>query len=466
MSKKLIGLLAVFGAVALSFAAASFSYVQFDRYHQHLEAPGPSFVEATGAFRTHLPVVSINTYGQLIPGQNNQDANITASLTVWDSGEGNNSLTDSPVLTTNALVRYRGNSSLHFDKKSFRIKLVDQAGNSAKVEMLGMPKEDEWVLNGPFLDKSLLRNYMMMNLSGQVMENTPEVRYCELFVNGEYRGLYLMMESISRSQAGVSKDVEGRAETSYIVRLDRGANVNLNTFAHYTLITHSVVNVVYPPSTSCTPQQARFIERDISKFEKSLYSLDYDDPKLGYHRQIDVSSFVDYMVLNEFFQNYDATRYSTYLTKPIGGKLSIGPVWDFNNALDNYMETSWDATGFGFPQGLWYNMLLRDEDFTNRVITRYRQLRKTILSDEYLTSYIDDTVLWLDGAVERNFAVWGYTFEPQYGLLEPADRNVGSHEEAVEQVKSFLLRRGAWLDENIELLYQYCHPSANKQYQH
>ena len=95
---------------------------------------------------------------------------------------------------------------------------------------------------------------------------------------------------------------------------------------------------VYPSSKSCTPEQAEYIQRDLSRFEKALYSLDYDDPKLGYRAYIDVDSFVDYMVFNEFFQNYDDTRYSTYLSREVGGKLSIGPVWDFNNALDNYME--------------------------------------------------------------------------------------------------------------------------------
>ena len=79
---------------------------------------------------------------------------------------------------------------------------------------------------------------------------------------------------------------------------------------------------------------------------------------------------------------------------------------------------------------------------------------------------MDDTVAWLGDAVDRNFSVWGYTFQDEYGLLEPVGRNPGSYGEAVDQVKDFFLRRGAWLDENIELLYQYCHPSATKQYQH
>lgn len=467
MGKKIAGLAAVFLAVLLAAVATTYNYNHLERTQQHLQSPGPSFqAEADGEFRTHLPIVSIETGGQEIPGLNRDGATISADLEVRDGGTGNNALADEPTLTSTALVRYRGNTSLHFDKKSYRLKLVQEDGAANPRAMLGMPKEDEWILNGPFLDKSLLRNYMMMNLSGQVMENAPEVRFCELFVDGAYQGLYVMMESVSRSQAGIAKSVEGRAETSYVVRMDRGGHVNLNNFTTYARILPYKINVVYPTAANLTPEQLDYIQKDLSRFEKALYSLDYDHPKLGYRAYIDVGSFVDYMVLNEFFQNTDAGIFSTYLNKPVGGKLSMGPVWDFNNALDNYMDATRDGTGFTFPNRVWYHMLLKDPWFTKQVIQRYRQLRGTVLSEEYLMSYVDDTVAYLGDAVERNFSVWGYTFQPEYGMLNPAQRNSGSHEQAVAQVKDFLHRRGAWMDQNIELLYQYCHPSANKQYQH
>lgn len=467
MRNKVIGLGAVTLAVILAAVASIYNQTHIARYQQHLEAPGPSFqAEQGGEFRTHLPIISIDTGGQEIPGETRDGTTIPAALEVRDGGEGNNALTDAPVFASTALVRYRGNTSLHFDKKSYRLKLLQQDGQANMYSMLGMPKEDEWILNGPFLDKSLLRNYMMMNLSGQVMENAPEVRFCEVFVDGSYQGLYVMMESVSRSQVGIAKAVEGRAETSYVVRMDRGGHINLDNFTKYARIIQYRINVVYPTAAKITPEQLDYIQRDLSQFEKALYSLDYDDPNLGYRAYINVGAFVDYMVLNEFFQNTDAGIFSTYLNKPLGGKLSMGPVWDFNNALDNYMEGTRDGTGFSFVNNAWYFMLLKDPWFTQQVIQRYRQLRGTVLSEDYLMSYVDSTVAYLGDAVERNFSVWGYTFQPEHGLLEPAQRNIGSYDQAVAQVKDFLHRRGAWLDEHIELLYQYCHPSANKQYQH
>ena len=67
-----------------------------------------------------------------------------------------------------------------------------------------MAADEEWVLNGPFLDKTLMRNYIAMNVAGQIMDYAPNVRYCELFVDDQYRGVYLLMEQISRSEERIN----------------------------------------------------------------------------------------------------------------------------------------------------------------------------------------------------------------------------------------------------------------------
>ena len=86
-----------------------------------------------------------------------------------------------------------------------------------------MAADEEWVLNGPFLDKTLMRNYIAMNVAGQIMDYAPNVRYCELFVDDQYQGVYLLMEQISRSEEriNVTEINEKLQKTGYIVRLDR-----------------------------------------------------------------------------------------------------------------------------------------------------------------------------------------------------------------------------------------------------
>ena len=111
----------------------------------------------------------------------------------------------------------------------------------------------------------------------------------------------------------------------------------------------------------------------------------------------------------------------------------------------------------------WFNALLKDERFVAKVVERYRELRKGVLSDAYLVGYIDDTVAWLGNAIGRNYAVWGYAFNlDRYNgmnYLTPPERNATTYEEAIDQLKDFLVARGAWLDAHIESLYQNCHES-------
>ena len=105
-----------------------------------------------------------------------------------------------------------------------------------------------------------------------------------------------------------------------------------------------------------------------------------------------------------------------------------------------------------------------DEDFTDALIKRYRELRGTFLSEEYLNDYIDSCIDYLGPAIERNFEKWGYTFEEENDVLSPTWRNPRSYDEAIESLKSFIAERGEWMDENIESLRQYSAESKIKKF--
>ena len=148
--------------------------------------------------------------------------------------------------------------------------------------------------------------------------------------------------------------------------------------------------------------------QEFSDFEKALYSYDYDTDDYGFWHWVDVGSFVDYFILNEFTCNYDAGWLSTYVYKDIGGKYKM-VIWDFNSSCDNYTESVTDPFRFELQDNTWYFMMTKDEYFIQRVLNRYAQLRATYLSDGYLEQYIDETLAYLGPAVERNFEKWGYT---------------------------------------------------------
>jgi len=482
MNKKWI----YFGVICLVLFFTFYSSVALSdtitREHQHLSAlPPQTCVQKDQVFCTHLPIVSINTNGASIPGARGQKEMLRSDLNLFDTQGENNYLTDEPALSTLADIRYRGNSSLHFDKKSYLVKLVHADGTENEQEVAGMPAHDNWVLNGPFLDKTLMRNYLGMNISAEIMGYAPRVRFVELFVNEQYQGVYVMMETISQGteRVNISSYKDGDPFTSYILRIDRGDTPDneLDNFSKYikrippnTETNRYMMNVEYPATRKLTPALKEYIERDFSKFEKSLYSYDYDDDDYGYESFIDTQSFVDFFIINEFFQNYDAAIYSTYFHKDIRGKIHIGPVWDFNNAFDNYMEAVHDGTGFALHDRTWYFMLTKEKAFVDAIVHRYKTLRKSILSDDYLINYIDETAAYLGDARHRNFEVWGYSFDPSkltyHSLLQPIERNIKSYEQAIEQLKGFIKKRGGWMDEHIETLYQYSHESSNKKFNH
>jgi len=416
-----------------------------------------------------------------VPGMKSEKEMLRSELKIFNTQGENNYLTDEPALSTLADIRYRGNSSLHFDKKSYLVKLVHADGTENEQQVLGMPSHDTWALNGPFLDKTLMRNYLSMNISAEIMGYAPRVRFVELFVSEQYQGVYVMMEMNSQGigRVNISNYKDGDPFTSYILRVDRGDTPEneLNNFTKYTKrmppntdTNRFMINVEYPSTRKLTPELKEYIERDFSKFEKSLYSYDYDDDDYGYESFINVQSFVDYFIINEFFQNYDATMYSTYFYKDIRGKIHIGPVWDFNNAFGNYMDVVHDGTGFELYERTWYFMLTKEKSFVDAVIHRYKTLRKTTLSDEYLMNYIDETAAFLGDARDRNFEVWGYSFDPSKltyrSLLVPYERNITSYDQAIKQLKDFIQIRGNWMDRNIETLYQYSHESKNKRFNH
>lgn len=457
---------------------------KLDRVHQHKDSRWEAIkTEENREFQTHLPIIKIDTRGQKIPGEtitmdgeivgytttDNGEGTIKTDFSVIDLQKGLNSITDNPTLSSVAEIRYRGNSSRFFNKKSYSIHLVLEDGKENKKEIAGMSSHDEWVLNGPFLDRTLMRNYLALNVSGEIMEYAPSVRYCEVILDGEYQGIYLLMESISRGKGRINipKPDKKSKITSYIIRWDREGkgNQELNNYAYYTYKSGiSALDIRFPGINQITDNKNEYITEDISKIEKNLYSYDLTSENNGYIKYIDLNSFAEYFIINEFFRNIDAGRFSTFYYKDARGKLKTS-VWDFNNGCDNYIDYPQGNSGFSMINAPLFDVLIKDKNFVDTVINKYRKLREDVLSERYLINYIDETSLWLGDSLDRNYEVWGYVFDlSNYNAkyyLTPVERNFTSYEESVNQLKDFIIARGNWLDNHIESLYQYSHESKN-----
>ena len=421
---------------------------------------------ADDALASHLPIIEISTGGTQIE----KETAIVAEMRVMDGAETNYS-DDEPTVSSDIALKYRGNSSyLTFDKMSYRVTLLhdgESGADSRKTEesLLGMASDSEWVLYGPFLDRSFVRNKVMYDLARELMDWAPDSRYCELIVDGEYRGIYLLVEPVRNStgRLGLTQFGLVSGETAYVLKRDReGTEANvLSTYGNEMGYTHQEMSIAYPSEANLTEPQYAWIENDFRRFEEALYGESFADPSTGYAAYIDVESFVDYYLLNEFAMISDASYLSTYIYKDLDDTLKLA-VWDFNNGFDNYPWDIKEIDEFAVADNNWFDRLLEDRAFVDAVRTRWQELRAGIMSDAALVERVDGEYASLGDAVERNNEVWGYVYEEHLLNMYESEttgstrEDPSSPEEAVSMLKDTMLARASWMDEHLADLYARC----------
>lgn len=487
-SERFMSIGIIVGLLCFALGWNSFIYIKEELPHhllpyyegEYSNKPQGSEYDVGNDFKTHLPLIIINTHGQepkadsvwdeikgyRVPVES--DPYVRGNIQIIDNQTKINTIMDEPSIESDIQIRLRGNSSLAFDKKQYFIKLVDEDGNKNAQNILGMGEEWEWILNISFIDKSLLRNYMCLNIAGKIMPNIPDVRFCEVLIkegeNYEYRGVYLMMESIKKGKdrVNIAKYDPNFTASSYILRRDRfdETGTMMNNYGTHTGLVPSYLEIKYPAKKDITKRTIRYIEQEMSVFEQTIFS---EDAKsfFKYNKYIDRQSFIDYFIINEFFANYDAGYNSTYIHKENTGKITMGPVWDFDHAIDNFDHTKLNLETTAMHDAPWFRQLLRDKNFVDRLVKRYHELRKDVLSEENIMKFIDETIKYLGPAQKRDWSRWEYFYTDKYLFNmkdeqgNEIDRNTKSYEEEILKIKYILTTHGDWLDENIESLYQF-----------
>ena len=408
----------------------------------------------TGNFETDLPVVYIDTDGAQIAKESK-----TKSIIALKNASGErHPVSGEPDEVSYATVKYRGATSYtQFEKKQYRIRFFKDSGLKKKkdVELFGMAEDSEWILNGPFLDKTLMRNKLAYDVSREIMEWAPDTRYCELFLNGEYQGVYLAVEPVTNGAGRLRLSRFGllSGNTAFIVKREREGTEQtaLRSYGTTEGKTQNELFLEYPAADKVTPREISWVTKRISDFERALYQEDFAE-KGDYLNYIDVDNFVDYYIINEVFMNIDAGSVSTYVYEELNGKMRLA-VWDFNNALDNYQISGLSTEEFVLTGNPWFDRLLEDPAFAERVAKRYRELREGVLREEHMLGALQQYQEELGDAVDRNFMIWGYSFH--LNLLsgisyDGSERNAETYEEACSQLKTTLHRRLVFLDEHID----------------
>ena len=444
------------------------------------EATIPEDYVLDESFVTHLPLVVIDLQGNSIPsiyqftadgmgreysaeGLINPDPWVNMTIQIIDNDNHENYLTDVPQLTNNGKIKIRGMSSRKFEKKQYGIKLMD-GDMELEESVLGMEADEDWVLSNSMIDMSGMRNYLAMNIGRQIFPYTSEVRYCEVvFKDGDtytYQGLYLLMESVKQAEGrvNISDYDEDTASLSYIVCRDRydHTKYTLSTWASDSQICHGYFTMVYPKEELISDEAMKRIEAELSQIEYALYS---DDPEefLKYREYLDVESFVDYYVFNEYLLSYDPGVNSTYYYKTEEGKLAIGPLWDYDNAIDNYGPMMTGVYYDTFSYQPWFERLVMDEYFQDLVMARYKELRNAYLNNEYIDNFIDETYAYLGNAKARDYVRWNEAYRAKQHFVEEEnvegifiERESETVEDELQKMKDLLRIHSIWLDEALE----------------
>jgi hypothetical protein len=426
----------------------------------------------TALTSSNLPIVVINTHGVSIV----DEPKITADMGVIYNGEGvRNAVTD-PFNHYNGkiAIEIRGSSSQMFEKKQYGFNTVDSVGGDYDVPLLGFPTEHTWILSAQYNDKTLMRDALTYILSNRMGRYASRTKYCEVVINGEYRGVYLLMEKIKRAKSRVNISKMTPADTAgdnltggYIFKIDKADKpTDTGWDAMYPPFggpsrQNRMYLYHYPDPEEIVPQQIRYIQEYERKFEIAMASASYRDTAIGYPALLDVKSFVDMVIMNELTKNVDGYRLSTFLYKDRtskNDKLFAGPYWDYNLGLGNcdyqdaYLRQGWqldyissDGYADAYKPPFWWKKVWADPAFKKQVAIRWKDLRANLLATSTLFSTIDSLSAVVNEGQQRNFERW-----PILGVKVWPNYFVGSSfADEVNWMKGWIVNRVDWLDQTL-----------------
>jgi len=411
-----------------------------------------------------LPLIRINTRGNPIV----DEPKIAGSIDI---------LEDDVVIEAHQIgIEIRGSSSQMFDKKSYGFETWDENGEDLNVELAGFPEEEDWILYGPYSDKSLLRNVLIYELSNKMGQYASRTAFYELEINEVFLGTYVLMEKIKRdkNRVDISKNKEEDITGGYILKIDKPTGdgdwydesiafgSQYNTEGIPTVTPGISFLYEYPDSDDINTVQKQYIQNYIHSFETTLSSEDFTSDELGYRQYIDVDSFIDFFILNEISKNPDGFRLSTFMHKDKGEKLKMGPIWDFNIAFGNVDYCDGNSTS-GWAHNFnaicpndfwlvpfWWNRFLEDPQFVIALQQRWNVLRSDILSTQTVLSRLEElkSNLQTKNTIDRNFGKW-----PILGKYIWPNAYIGdSYISEINYLQDWITERLAWLDESINTL--------------
>ena len=400
---------------------------------------------------TNLPTVSIHTYSGRDPADkvNELESNITIT---YDGGK---RIQEYPITT-----RLRGNASMGFEKKPYRIKFNDgKSHHMLKDSPLESPaKAKKWTLINNYGDKTLMRNVLAFRFSSLLgMPFTSYIQPVDVIMNGEYKGCYQLCDQISADPHRVMitemepEDITEPALTGgYLIEVDAYAR---NESSWFNSNRGNPVTIKSPDSDDIMPQQSNYIRNYFNQMEAALFSNTYTDPATGYRQFLDVESFLKHFIVGEFSGNTD-TYWSTYMSKERGeATFIVGPCWDFDLAFNNDSRiypvnnrSTWVYSTNGSAAGnmrSFVSRVLTDPYANNRLKTLWKEMRDSgKFSEERLVAFVDSIADDIRASATLNFIRWPILSSRVH--MNPVA--LGSFQAEVNVLRTYIPERIDWID--------------------
>jgi hypothetical protein len=345
-----------------------------------------------------------------------------------------------------ASVEIRGRSSSKFPKKNYGIELQTSAGDEHPENLLELGKESDYVLDGAWADRSFMRNRLTYSLLREANPAiwTPRARYCELSLNGEYAGIYVLIERIKRDDDRVNLPEDSGSGSTFIVKQDEQGSLSLSIGSGDTW------QLIYPREELATPIQRQAVQEWLDDLALALKQ----SPPTDILQLFDQAKVVDWILVEELAKNIDAFNLSLYFVRDSGGPTWVVP-WDTDLAygqptLNN--STNDQPTGWVNTRTSLIRTLAATPEIHNALGSRFRQLRASVWSDAKIAAKIDAYASILtDSAIARNFELWpieDVDFKPYYDPYTFYD--VQSYAEEMTHFRSWITERLRFLDANID----------------
>ena len=418
-------------------------------------------------FSSNLPLVFINADGA-IPSSTSDDIIGASSIILPVNGATGRTTTlgETPNYVGRGGIHIRGRSSASFPQKQYKFETWSPAGNNQAAPLLGMNSNSDWVLYAPWSDKAMVRNALAYSTWAKLGWPSLNFVFVEAFVNqtgagqftyaDHYAGVYMLVESIGLDRLNLDGPEPTGTTGGFVTEYGCADDEDFSTTGTGRAVGEADND---PNADDLNPSQQAWVINDITTFEQALYGPGFKNPATGlpYTAYTDVASQVDYKIAREWSRNFDGG--STYTNIPRGGKLEMGPLWDYNWAFGNvnyseggdtpaYLTNGWNLSFTSNTNGwapYWLQMDL-DPDFWQQVTDRWAVLRQGVLADAAVTASITTmTNLLGSEAAARNFARW-----PQLGLntgvSAPGYDTRTTYQSEVDYLTNWLQQRSAWID--------------------